>query len=67
MINILSKEQDKAIRHFKDKLNISLVNLNCLEISKMILRKGCIDLEVRPYLNIRSLKEGDVVDQPIWI
>lgn len=31
----------------------------------MIMRKGCIDLEVRPYLNIRSLKEGDVVDQPI--
>ncbi|SIR39604.1 hypothetical protein SAMN05216239_2766 [Bacillus amyloliquefaciens] len=36
MINILSKEQDKAIRHFKDKLNMSeklyipLVNVNCL-------------------------------------
>lgn len=47
MINILRQEQDK---HFKDKLNMSeklyksLVNLNCLEISKMIMRKGCIDL-----------------------
>ncbi|CDH95557.1 hypothetical protein BAPNAU_1776 [Bacillus velezensis NAU-B3] len=36
MINILSKEQDKVIRHFKDKLNMSeklyksLVHLNCL-------------------------------------
>ncbi|SLB60423.1 Uncharacterised protein [Mycobacteroides abscessus subsp. massiliense] len=31
MINILSQEQGKAIWHFKDKLNISLVNLNWLD------------------------------------
>ncbi|MEC1943212.1 hypothetical protein [Bacillus velezensis] len=72
MANILSKEQDEAIRYFKNKLNISeklyisLINFNLLRDKHEGFGNRLYELyKTDPYLYIRALKEGYVVDQPI--
>ncbi len=72
MANILSKEQDEAIRYFKNKLNISeklyisLINFNLLRDKHEDFGNRLYELyKTDPYLYIKALKEGYVVDQPI--
>lgn len=72
MANILSKEQDEAIRYFKNKLSlseklyISLINFNLLRDKHEDFCNRLYELyKVDPYLYIKALKEGYVVNQPI--
>ncbi|MED4861451.1 hypothetical protein [Bacillus atrophaeus] len=73
MPNIISKEQDEAIKFFRNKLNLSdkdlyipLINFDLLRDKHEKYANILYELYKKdPYLFIRSLKEGYVVNQPI--
>ncbi|MCY8328913.1 hypothetical protein MOC47_08635 [Bacillus spizizenii] len=73
MPNIISKEQDEAIKYFRNKLNLSdkdlyipLINFELLRDKNEQYANILYELYKNdPYLFIRALKEGYVVNQPI--
>ncbi|MCY8934422.1 hypothetical protein MOE21_17730 [Bacillus atrophaeus] len=73
MPNIISKEQDEAIKFFRNKLNLSdkdlyipLINFDLLRDKHEKYANILYELYKKdPYLFIRALKEGYVVNQPI--
>ncbi|MCP9298382.1 hypothetical protein [Bacillus halotolerans] len=73
MPNIISKEQDEAIKYFRNKLNLSdkdlyipLINFELLRDKNEQYANVLYELYKKdPYLFIRALKEGYVVNQPI--
>ncbi|MGK9268670.1 hypothetical protein KXR56_18740 [Bacillus inaquosorum] len=73
MPNIISKEQDEAIKYFRNKLNLSdkdlyipLINFELLRNKNEQYANVLYELYKNdPYLFIRALKEGYVVNQPI--
>lgn len=73
MPNIISKEQDEAIKYFRNKLNLSdkdlyipLINFELLRDKNEQYANVLYEMYKNdPYLFIRALKEGYVVNQPI--
>lgn len=73
MPNIISKDQDEAIKYFRNKLNLSdkdlyipLINFELLRDKNEQYANILYELYKNdPYLFIRALKEGYVVNQPI--
>lgn len=73
MPNIISKEQDEAIKYFRNKLNLSdkdlyipLLISSYLETKTNNMPNVLYELYKNdPYLFIRALKEGYVFNQPI--
>ncbi|PRR87367.1 hypothetical protein [Bacillus atrophaeus] len=73
MPNIISKEQDGAIKYFRNKLNLSdkdlyipLINFDLLRDKHEKYANILYELyKSDPYLFIGALKEGYVVNQPI--
>ncbi|ADP32449.1 hypothetical protein [Bacillus atrophaeus] len=73
MPNIISKEQDEAIKYFRNKLNLSdkdlyipLINFELLRDKNEQYANIIYGLyKSDPYLFIKALKDGYVVNQPI--
>lgn len=73
MPNIISKEQGEVIKYFRNKLNLSdkelyipLINFELLRDKNEQYANVLYELyKDDPYLFIRALKEGYVVNQPI--